>query len=203
MPPKPKTLLALSHSGESGESLGVLGAAALLEQSRQNLPSEMQGAANATALAHRACVIAHASELLRHPLEGLNDFLPIEPTECRAQPDYRCSHSELFCPQQEGSAAFERTPPTGAGRYKDHCTCYAAIDFFCLRVCSRFRGSCSGPALPSCSRRATTHLHSTPASCCRRQRLQASAAGSRLSAPVWASWRSPSGYGGSPAAGLP
>lgn len=50
MPPKPETLLALSHSVERGESLGVLGAAALLERSRQNLPSEMYGAANATAL---------------------------------------------------------------------------------------------------------------------------------------------------------
>lgn len=50
MPPKPETLLALSHSVGWGESLGVLGAAALLERSRQNLPSEMWGAANATAL---------------------------------------------------------------------------------------------------------------------------------------------------------
>ena len=41
MPPKPETLLALSHSEESGESLGVLGAAALLERSRQNLLPEM------------------------------------------------------------------------------------------------------------------------------------------------------------------
>lgn len=37
MPPKPETFLALSHSEESGESLGVLGAAALLGRSRQNL----------------------------------------------------------------------------------------------------------------------------------------------------------------------
>ncbi|HDS1508898.1 hypothetical protein I5U67_12670 [Stenotrophomonas maltophilia] len=88
MPPKPETFLALSHSEESGESLGVPGAAALLERSRQNLPQEMQGAANATALAHRARVIAHATESLRHRLDGLNDFLPIEPTECRAQSDY-------------------------------------------------------------------------------------------------------------------
>lgn len=53
MPPKPETLLALSHSTGSGESLGVLGAAALLERSRQNLPLETQGAANATALGRR------------------------------------------------------------------------------------------------------------------------------------------------------
>ncbi len=92
MPPKPETLLALSHSVERGESLGVLGGAALLGRSRQNLPLEMQGAANATALAHRTCVIAHATEPLRHPLDGLSDFLPIEPTEHRAQSDYCCSH---------------------------------------------------------------------------------------------------------------
>ncbi len=202
MPPKPETLLALSHSEESGESLGVQGGTELLERSRQNLPPEMQGAANATALAHRTCVIAHAAEPLRYLLGGLNDFLPIEPTECRAQSDYLCSHAGLPCPQQDGLVAFERISPTGAGRYKDHCTCYAAIDFFCLRVCSRFRGSCSGPALLPCSRRVTTRLPSTPASCCRRQRLQASAARLRLSAPVWASWHLPSGYGGSPVAGL-
>lgn len=53
MPPKPETLLALSHSAGRGESLGVLGAAALLERSRQNLPSRMQGAANATTLVRR------------------------------------------------------------------------------------------------------------------------------------------------------
>lgn len=88
MPPKPETFLALSHSTGSGESLGVPSGTALLERSRQNLPQEMQGAANATALAHRACVIAHATEPLRHPRDGLNDFLPIEPTECRAQSDY-------------------------------------------------------------------------------------------------------------------
>lgn len=68
MPPKPETLLALSHSVGRGESLGVLGGAALLGRSRQNIPSEMQGAANATALAHRTCVIAHATEPLRRPL---------------------------------------------------------------------------------------------------------------------------------------
>lgn len=203
MPPKPETLLALSHSTGSGESLGVLGGTALLERSRQNLRPEMPGAANATALAHWACVIAHATEPLRHRLDGLNDFLPIEPTECRAQSDYRCSHAGLHCPQRDGLVAFERISPTGAGQYKDHCTCYAAIDFFCLRVWSRFRGFCSGPALPPCSRRATTRLHSTPANCCRRQRLQASAAESPPSAPVWASWRSPSGCGESPAAALP
>lgn len=100
MPPKPETLSALSHSVESGESLGVSGGTALLEQSRQNLPPEMQGAADATALAHRACVIAHTTESLRHRLDGLNDFLPIEPTECRAQSDYRCSQSRPSCPQQ-------------------------------------------------------------------------------------------------------
>ncbi|WP_244666021.1 hypothetical protein [Rhizobium ruizarguesonis] len=32
-------------------------------------------------------MIAHATEPLRHRLDGLNDFLPIEPTECRAQSD--------------------------------------------------------------------------------------------------------------------
>lgn len=41
MPPKPETFLALSHSTGSGEILGVLGGTALLERSRQNLPSEM------------------------------------------------------------------------------------------------------------------------------------------------------------------
>lgn len=202
MPPKPETLLALSHSEESGECLGVLGAAALLERSRQNLPPEMQGAANATALAHWTCVIAHPAEPLRYLLEGLNDFLPIEPTECRAQSDYRCSQSRRSCRQQQGSAAFEWIPSTGAGQNKDHCTCNAAADYFSARVWSRSRGSCSGSALPPCLRRATTRLHNTPASCCRRQRLQASAAGSRLSAPASASWRLPSGYGGSPVAGL-
>ena len=60
---------------------------------------------------------------------------------------------------------------------KDHCTCHAAADCFSARVWSRFHGSCSGPALPPCLRRATTRLHSTPASCCRHQRLQASALG--------------------------
>lgn len=99
MPPKPETFLALSHSVERGESLGVASGTALLERSRQNLPPEMQGAANATALAHRACVIAHATEPLRYPLDGLNDFLPIEPTECRVQSDYYCSHSGASCPQ--------------------------------------------------------------------------------------------------------
>lgn len=58
MPPKPETLLALSHSTGSGESLGVLGAAALLERSRQNLPLETQGAANATALVRRSLMDA-------------------------------------------------------------------------------------------------------------------------------------------------
>ncbi len=58
MPPKPETLLALSHSVGWGESLGVLGAAALLERSRQNLPSEMWGAANATALVRRSLMDA-------------------------------------------------------------------------------------------------------------------------------------------------
>lgn len=38
MPPKPETFSALSHSEESGESIGVLGGTALLERSRQNLP---------------------------------------------------------------------------------------------------------------------------------------------------------------------
>lgn len=64
MPPKPETFSALSHSAERGESLGGLGVAALLERSRQILPPETQGAANATALAHRACVIAQATEPL-------------------------------------------------------------------------------------------------------------------------------------------
>ena len=58
MPPKPETLLALSHSPGCGESLGVLGAAALLERSRQNLPSEMWGVANATALVRRSLMDA-------------------------------------------------------------------------------------------------------------------------------------------------
>jgi len=58
MPPKPETLLALSHSVGWGESLGVLGAAALLERSLQIFPPETPSAAKATALAHRACVIA-------------------------------------------------------------------------------------------------------------------------------------------------
>lgn len=58
MPPKPETLLALSHSTGSGESLGVLGAAALLERSRQNLPLETQGAANATTLVRRSLMDA-------------------------------------------------------------------------------------------------------------------------------------------------
>lgn len=53
MPPKPETLLALSHSTGRGESLGVLGGTALLERSRQNLPPETQGAANATTLVRR------------------------------------------------------------------------------------------------------------------------------------------------------
>ncbi len=203
MPPKPETLLALSHSVGWGESLGLLGVAALLERNRQNLPPEMQGAANATALAHRTCVIAHAAEPLRYLLGGLNDFLPIEPTERRAQSDYRCSQSRRSCRQQQGSAAFEWIPPTGAGQNKDHCTCNAAADYFSARIWSRSRGSCSGPALPPCLRRATTRLHNTPASCCRRQRLQASAPGSPPSAPAWASWRLPSEYGRSPAAGLP
>ncbi len=121
MPPKPETLLALSHSTGSGESLGVPSGTALLERSRQNLPPEMQGAANATVLAHRTCVIAHATEPLPHPLVGLDDFLPIEPIERHAQSDYRCSHAGLPCPQQDGLVAFERISPTGAGRYKDHC----------------------------------------------------------------------------------
>lgn len=62
MPPKPETFSALSHSVERGESLGVLGGTALLERSRQNLPPEMQGAANATTSGRRQCVIAHAKE---------------------------------------------------------------------------------------------------------------------------------------------
>jgi len=68
MPPKPETLLALSHSAGSGESVGVLGAAALLERSRQNLPPETQGTANATTLGRRQCVIAIAKEPVRRPL---------------------------------------------------------------------------------------------------------------------------------------
>lgn len=68
MPPKPETLLALSHSAGSRESLGVLGGAALLERSRQNLPSEMRGAANATTSGRRQCVIAHAKEPVRRPV---------------------------------------------------------------------------------------------------------------------------------------
>lgn len=67
MPPKPETLLALSHSAGSGESVGVLGAAALLERSRQNLPPETQGTANATTSGRRQCVIAIAKE----PVRGL------------------------------------------------------------------------------------------------------------------------------------
>lgn len=74
MPPKPETLLALSHSAGSGESLGVLGGAALLERSRQNLPPEMQGAANATAWSRRQCVIARAKESVRRPLKGAAYF---------------------------------------------------------------------------------------------------------------------------------
>jgi len=74
MPPKPMTLLALSHSAERGESLGVLGAAALLEQSRQNLPPEMQGAANATALVRWQSVIAIAKEPVRRLLMGAAYF---------------------------------------------------------------------------------------------------------------------------------
>lgn len=62
MPPKPEALLALSHSTGRGESLGVLGGTALLERSRQNLPLEMQGAANATTSDRRQCVIARAME---------------------------------------------------------------------------------------------------------------------------------------------
>jgi len=58
MPPKPETFLALSHSTGSGESLGVLGAAALLGRSRQNIPPETQGAANATALVRRSLMDA-------------------------------------------------------------------------------------------------------------------------------------------------
>lgn len=116
MPPKPETFSALSHSAERGESLGGLGVQALLERSLQILPPEQPSAANATALALRACVIAHATEPLRHRLDGLNDFLPIEPTECRAQSDYRCSQSRPSCPQQQGSAAFEWIPTTGAGQ---------------------------------------------------------------------------------------
>lgn len=54
MPPKPETFLALSHSTGNGESLGVQGGTELLERSRQNLPPEMQGAANATALVRRS-----------------------------------------------------------------------------------------------------------------------------------------------------
>ena len=58
MPPKPETLLALSHSPGCGESLGVLGGTALLERSRQNLPPETQGAANATAQGRRKRIAA-------------------------------------------------------------------------------------------------------------------------------------------------
>ena len=68
MPPKPETLLALSHSTGSGESLGVLSGAALLERSRQNLPPEMQSAANATTSGRRQCVISHAKEPVRRPV---------------------------------------------------------------------------------------------------------------------------------------
>lgn len=74
MPPKPETLLALSHSEESGESLGVQGGTELLERSRQNLPPQMQGAANATALRRRQCVIANAKEPVRRPRMGAACF---------------------------------------------------------------------------------------------------------------------------------
>jgi hypothetical protein len=68
MPPKPETLLALSHSAGRGESLGVLGGTALLERSRQILPSETQGTANTTTSGRRQCVIANAMEPVRRPL---------------------------------------------------------------------------------------------------------------------------------------
>lgn len=74
MPPKPETLLALSHSAGRGESLGVLGGTALLERSRQNLPPETQGAANATALVRWQCVIARTMEPVRRPLMGAAYF---------------------------------------------------------------------------------------------------------------------------------
>lgn len=74
MPPKPETLLALSHSAGSGESLGVLGGTALLEPSRQNLPPEKQGAANATALVRWQCVIALTKEPVRRPPMGAAYF---------------------------------------------------------------------------------------------------------------------------------
>lgn len=74
MPPKPETLLALSHSAGRGESLGVLGGTALLERSRQNLPRETLGAANATALIRWKCVIAIAKEPVRRPLMGAAYF---------------------------------------------------------------------------------------------------------------------------------
>lgn len=90
MPPKPETFSALSHSAERGESLGGLGAQALLERSRQILPPETQGAANATALVRRQCVIPHVmeqedaasllgSEPVRHPLLARGGALQIKP----------------------------------------------------------------------------------------------------------------------------
>lgn len=72
--------------------------------------------------------------LLSASLAGMSDFLPIDPAGRHAESDYRCSHPELSCPQQEGLVAFERIPPLGADQYKDHGTCYVAIDFYCLRV---------------------------------------------------------------------
>lgn len=74
MPPKPETLSALSHSAERGENLGVLGVAVLLERSRQNLPAEMQGAANATTSGRRQCAIANAKEQVRRPQMGAACF---------------------------------------------------------------------------------------------------------------------------------
>jgi hypothetical protein len=72
--------------------------------------------------------------LLSASLAGVSDFLPIDPAGRHAESDYRCSQPELACTGQDGSAAFERIQPTGTGQYKDHGTCYAAIDFYCLRV---------------------------------------------------------------------
>lgn len=74
MPPKPETFLALSHSVERGESLGVSGGTTLLERSSQNLPSETQGAADATTSSRRQCVIANAMEPVRRPLMGAACF---------------------------------------------------------------------------------------------------------------------------------
>lgn len=72
--------------------------------------------------------------LLSASLAGMSDFLPIDPLGRRAEDDYLCSQPEPSCPDQEGSAVFERILPTDAGHYKDHVTCCAATDFFCVRV---------------------------------------------------------------------